>query len=98
MVFIFEPAEPLTMTTSPARMAAATPGLEPGGACGIASTPRRWKSVEQVLHQGAAAEHQVDAARLDRLGERTMQIRAVGAEFQHIAQYRDARPRALTSA
>ena len=87
---ILLPAEPLTMTTSPPRIASAICGAS--ALASSAQPPRRCAGqlVEQALHVGTAAEHEVGAVGLHRFGQGGMQQRRPLAQFQHVAQRRDA--------
>ena len=74
-----EPSEPLTMTTSPARIARQHVRFERGGVLGIAAPALGGKRLPQRAHQRPAAEHQIDARwRSTGSSEAAMQRRPVG--------------------
>src|SRR6202140_4701735 len=65
-------------------------GFETGRALGIAAPFTRGKRVPQVAHQRTTTIHQIDVIGLDGLIETAMQRGAGWAEFEHIAEHRDA--------
>ena len=78
------------MTTSPGRTARATTGASSSE---FSFEPPRIvlrQLVEQFGHVRTGGEHQIDLRLDEILGEAGMDLRRLVAEFQHVAEHRDA--------
>src|SRR3981081_2397366 len=62
--------------------------LEESGRLGIAAATPGRKSLPQILHERAAAKHQIHAMVENRFEHLAMQLRTARSELQHVAEAR----------